>query len=315
MTEAITDLREMAAETAGLLHGSNIVRGSAPRGLQALEALGPLCELIDDTPFAESLAGQAQLVDTAMRRVRVSTQAYITRPSGNPAMAAEFDSGVAEFADQVTSFAATAYELAVEDLAPSSYLRDMSRIREELEARRLASEVRDVRDAAVQVLEETRRAAGTTGSTAMATHFGKYAAREHRTANMLRFLCAVSLLAIGCLAAVLLLLRDNSDVSTGREIAQLAVTIPLGLLAAYLGRESGAHRKTGRWATEIEVQLLTLDAFAEPLSAESRDLLRTELGRRALLGGPVFETDPISPSGLDEASQLIQRVADVIRKP
>lgn len=211
---------------------------------------------------------------------------------------------------------ASAVALAARDIGLDARLtREIDRFREELESRRLAGEVREVHDEAVKVLQATRKGAGATGSTSMATHFGELAIKESRTANLLRWLCALTLLSIGVVASLLLVVRDGGDLSTGREIAQLAVTIPLGLMAAYLGREASGHRATARWAKQLEVQLLTLDAFAEPLSAESSDLLRTELGRQALLSGPVVAATPESSSAVDEAVQLIDRVSGMIRRP
>ena len=149
---------------------------------------------------------------------------------------------------------------------------------ERLRARQLVSETEGARD-------QARQAAGATGESALAAHFGGYAENERRTANLPTFSVAV-LLTITALAAVLLFRSTPKDVSTTEELAKLSLTVPLAALAAYLAREASHHRAVAQWAAELEVQLLTVDAYTTPLSSELRDRIR----------GP--DTASLRPTGL-----------------
>lgn len=193
------------------------------------------------------------------------------------------------------------------------YLNVLSAFEERLETRRLVDEVHDARDEAVRVLSDTKRAAGATGSTSLAVHFASYATHERRSADRLRAAAVGVLLAITLIAATLTWV-DPEDASA-RDVARLSLTIPLAVLAAYLGREASRHRSASRWARELEVQLLTVDAYTEPLSNELRDNIRAELGRRvfATSTGEIAGVASMAPSAVGEAAGLVERIGNLAR--
>jgi hypothetical protein len=178
-----------------------------------------------------------------------------------------------------------------------------------LRARALLAETQGARNVAVQ-------AAGATGETALASHFGRYSKQERGSADRLRAASVVVLIATAALAAILLSLTDTSDSSIGEELAKLSLTLPLAALAGYLAREASHHRSSAQWAAEVEVQLKTVDAYTTPLPDTLRDELRAGLGRR-VFGSP-GSADPTDRSELArrdapaDATALLDKIAALV---
>jgi hypothetical protein len=199
--------------------------------------------------------------------------------------------------------------------ARDTYLPIVDRYEEQLEARRLVAEVRETRDEAERVLVDARRAAGASGESSLALHFGAFAKAELRMADQLRALCIATLLAIAFVATALFVYQEANDLTTTGEIAKLAVTIPIAVLAAYFGREATRHRKVARRARELEIQLQTVDAFTHPLPDSLRDQIRTELGKQ-VFAMPRIDADDGSepgPSVVNEAGELIEKIAELLK--
>jgi hypothetical protein len=181
---------------------------------------------------------------------------------------------------------------------------------ERLRARELVFETEGARDVA-------RQAAGAAGESALAAHFGNYAARERTTANRLRLLSVAALLAVTAFAAVLLFRVATKDTTTGLELAKLTLTLPLAALAAYLAREASNHRAAAQWASVLEVQLLTVDAYTAPLGDTLRSEIRAELGRHVFTSyGPRVERDQIelAPTILTDTTDVARKVTDLAIK-
>jgi hypothetical protein len=193
-------------------------------------------------------------------------------------------------------------------------LNVLSRFEERFETRRLAEEVQDVHDEVVRVLSDTQDAAGKAGSTSLGVHFGDYATKEKRTADLLRSAAIALLLLITGIAATLLESEPKSLNDLG-EAARLSLTVPLAVLAAYLGREASHHRATSRWARNLEVQLRSVNAYTEPLSPELRDMIRAELGRRVFSAGldEAVQANGNAPSAVGEVTGLLERVTGLMR--
>jgi hypothetical protein len=152
-----------------------------------------------------------------------------------------------------------------------------------------------------------------TTDTEFARHFGDYARDERSTANLLQVAAVVVIVAITVLAAVLVLViqSDGSGSDVGNEIAKLALTVPLAALAAYLGKESSRHRRDAQWAAAIEVQLLSVDSYAQTLADTDREQLRRELGRR---GFAVPRTDSQQADGAENGPSAVADLAGLLEQ-
>jgi hypothetical protein len=277
-----------------------------------LNAIGPIEHIPFDPASTRALADVAE----ALRAVRVASIA-LQKPGAYSARALEHAvSGTRELEAAVAGFLPAFRSFLSGTDIERGFVPVIDKYEEQLEARQLVSEVRETRDEAKRVLSDTRRAAGATGESSLAQHFGAYAARERRDANALRGFCILTLLSIAGVAVALLLDKESNQLSTPHELARLAITIPLAVLATYLGREATRHRKVSRRARELEIQLQTVDAFAHPLPDPLRDQLRTELGKQVFATPPPAEgrgDGESGPSVVNDAGELIEKIADLLK--
>jgi hypothetical protein len=195
-------------------------------------------------------------------------------------------------------------------------LRLLDEIADRLEARLHVRNLRETRDEAETVLRTTKRTAGQTGSVVLEEHFERFGRQERRTANTLRFLCVLVLLATT--AAAVLIVRVTDDLSTGEQLAHLSFALPLALLAGYLGRESGRHRATANWARRLEVRLRTIEAYCEPLGEEAQRVLREAFGRHLFLTEPSSEREErdveSGPSAVTDLARVLEQIV-ALTKP
>lgn len=196
----------------------------------------------------------------------------------------------------------------------TDYLRQQA---ERLSVRKLLREATEARDETVRVRDDAQRAAGVVADTELAEEFKRYAAREERTANRLRAACMATL---GLIAAVAFALiwhaTGQRDLSAWEELARVGVTIPLGALAAYLGREASHHRQHARWAEQLVVQLRTLDAYCAPLADEQRAEMRIALGRRVFLSEiPKLGGGSGPEEGPADTLRVLQLATELARGP
>jgi hypothetical protein len=266
-----------------------------------------------DQRSEQALAG----VEAALRKIRVAALALRDPAASAKKTGEQAAEGTASLYSEVSTFLA-AFRAFLESASTGIRARFalvLDRYEEQLEARQLVAEVRETRDEAKRVLSDTRRAAGVTGESSLAQHFGEYARAEGWQANVLRIACVLTLLSIVAVAVVLLGDKHASELNTPHELARLAITVPLAVLAAYLGREATRHRRVARRAREMEIQLQTVDAFTHPLPDELRDKLRTELGQQVFAPPPVDHEDEkaTGPSVVTDASTLIESVADLLK--
>lgn len=136
-----------------------------------------------------------------------------------------------------------------------------------------------------------KKAAGALGN-----EYDKHANREAHTANVLRW-CVAGLALITAGAAVWF----NYSVTEATlllELARLSVTIPLGLLALYLARESARHRATAAGSRELAIALHSVDNYIATSPEPDGQALRQALGMRA------FGTAPMSATGTRESDVL-----------
>jgi hypothetical protein len=280
-----------------------------------------LYELEDSAPAVPSVAppGTSPTVTELgqiARKGRVVMRALAEAPHLTESLANRLDELTGEFErlfnDLLVSFRDELVGGAPEDFRRAA-LPIVDRYLEKAEARQLTEEARGARDAAVRARDESRRAAGVTGETALATHFGDYARRERRAANVLRLTTASILIAIALFAGLLLFHEGKDSTLELEDFAKLSLTLPLGALATYLGRESSRHRRASLWASELEVQLLTLNAFTESMPDSLRDEIRVELGRRVFTSAASTEPGKAQASSVADASNLLEHAAELVR--
>jgi hypothetical protein len=177
------------------------------------------------------------------------------------------------------------------------------------------------------LLDKARRTTGDIGAQALGHEYEKHAKDEAHVADVLRW-WAVGL-SVAAAAAALWFSHTVTQAPLPVALARLSVTVPLGLLAIYLGKESARHRQVARWSSELSIALRTVDAFIEGSSSKTDGrALRHALGMRVYgstpdraepLGTQLTDQllDPVrkvseSVQGLGEAAQ---RLRDVVEKP
>jgi hypothetical protein len=162
-----------------------------------------------------------------------------------------------------------------DDGARRSALRLVEPYVEQVIARRVLAQAERARDETLTVLDSAKKAAGEVGSVEQAVHYKNFANSERKTANILRYSVVAILIAVTALAIATLSTLKSEDLRFA-EISKLAIVLPLAVLAAYLGRESGRHRATADWSQELAMQLQTFDAFTEPIEDDVRSRLRAK---------------------------------------
>ncbi|MEV0066652.1 hypothetical protein [Amycolatopsis sp. NPDC050768] len=176
-----------------------------------------------------------------------------------------------------------------------------------LEIEQIRSSAESANEQVGRVLEVSRQAAGQVAENTLSLHFKKIADRERESSTKLRITAVVFLV----LAAIFGYLITKGEASTAMLAERLSIGVPLLLLAAYFAREASHHRTMSRWAEEIEVKLLTLDAYIEPLDKDQQNLLRSEFGKQIyrIKEESTQSRDP-GMSILGEVNGLLDRVAN-----
>lgn len=164
---------------------------------------------------------------------------------------------------------------------------------------------------------EARRAAfdvdsSNTASMTLAGHFERYADRERRDANRLRFgvlLCAVA----GTAVATIWAWPGQPPLSVPEALRHLLVVVPLAAIAAYLGRESARHRANEIWARELDIQLRTLDQYTRPLSREQDNHVRGAFGQRVFGARPLPAQDEPTHDAMSALLKIVDAARELLR--
>jgi len=164
--------------------------------------------------------------------------------------------------------------------------------------------------------EHSKKAAGESGSLSLAQHFETYRKSERSAAEVFRAL-AVALTAI---IVVVLVQLPHHGLSVADVLQRALVAVPAFGLAAYLAAEAGRHRRSSQWAATLKVQLLTVDAYVEPLgeaeTAEVRQLLaRRAFGELPTAGGDTKGPAEESPMPVGIHALLDRLLAEMRSKP
>jgi hypothetical protein len=196
-----------------------------------------------------------------------------------------------ELADDICAGLGDAVEafIAVVNERQASYAISQE---ERTKALNLASEVKD-QIGARQVIRDDDRAQAEQRSKAsdaavklLEDVYEKYAERENDKANLLRSWAIGTLVVIAGFALTVNFRTD--DLTVGVELLRLSVTVPLAVLAGYLGRESSRHRRFARWADARSIHLQSFRVFTDSLGEQGNEL------RRAL-GEKIFGSTADTP--------------------
>ncbi len=160
--------------------------------------------------------------------------------------------------------------------------------------------------------DRAEEAAGRQGSAVLGAGFGEEAAEQKEAADQLRRYTMWALGVAVVWAAGVLFLDGNTDVNdTGAVdyIVRLPGAIVAGALAAYLGKQSGVHRKREQAARERQLQLQALPLYMAPIDDD------VEEEAMVILAGGYFRPDVSSETehGTDH-SVGTERLADIFRR-
>jgi hypothetical protein len=172
---------------------------------------------------------------------------------------------------------------------------------EEARARRLVSAINGL-------LEKARRATGGVGALGLGREYARYARHESQVATALR--CAVGGLAIAVAWLALWFHHGTTEATLLLEVARLSATVPLGVLAIYLARESTRHRTAARRARELAIALQTVDTYIADSTEADGHTLRQALGMRAF--GPPTGVPAANPSESDLLHSVIIKVTETV---
>lgn len=149
------------------------------------------------------------------------------------------------------------------------------------------------------VLQMAENAAGDIGTGEFQKHFVKLEADESDIANKFRnwtmvgIGLAIVLAALSAAGVGRTLGTGTTDAARWVEFAShLTIVAGVGALTAYLGRQSGQHRRTANWAQSVAVQLRSFPALAAPASGTVEDALYVALANRVLAAPPEKGVEP-----------------------
>lgn len=158
---------------------------------------------------------------------------------------------------------------------------------------RAVAEAQQAASKAVTAASALTTAAGDEGASRLEEAFVAYAKAEQASAESFRFWTIFLLAAVAVLGLLATLFPNFPDANQGLEwrsvVYRVSVLTALAGLAAYLGRQSGQHRRAAAWADAIAVQLRAFPAFIQPIRGEKvADELYEAFGKRVLGSPPDF---------------------------
>lgn len=205
-----------------------------------------------------------------------------------------------ELSAAVDAFVAVAELVEADAEERTNARRVANEIRQQLKARQLLQEAADAR-------EELQKVTGDVSAGELGTHYADHATKEAQAADWLRYAVIVLLGGVTVYAVWASVLHP--EVSYNAVLLRLSVTIPVAVLAAYLARESGKHRRSAQNARELAMAMHTLPAYVAEL-AEKGTELRMVLGQRVF--GPAAQQ--IEPQAEDDLPQALDTLQDVLRR-
>lgn len=138
-----------------------------------------------------------------------------------------------------------------------------------------------------------KTAAGDEGASRLEAAFEKFAKDERASAQSFRAWTIGLLAAVAVLGVVAVVVPyvfpEQAEISWQGVVYRVSVLSALAGLAAYLGRQSGHHRRAAAWAEAIAVQLRAFPAFIQPIQGGSvADEIYEAFGKRVMGSPPDF---------------------------
>lgn len=158
--------------------------------------------------------------------------------------------------------------------------------------------------------DKAKQAAGSAGSASLAAFFQSYARGENGASWVFRGLAFGGLIATVVLSWQFFLESERQALSIPSLVLRIAIIAALAGISTYAVRIAGQHRVLGNWAKTISVQLLSFDAFMEPIESKIvRDAIYEQFAQRVL--GPPPEA---RASGEPKVSLSAQDLMSLIPK-
>lgn len=177
-------------------------------------------------------------------------------------------------------------------------------------AQAAATQATEAAASAEGAAENAQQASGVAAESVLAAEYGKYCDKEATSANWFRGFTIV-LIAAGIALGYFLPHPDNWAVADA--VYRIAILAGIFGLAGYLGRQAHHHRELSTWADAIRVQLLTFEAFLDPIRDPAiRDQLRVLFAGRVFGPSPQMKGEPsTTPSAeiLDTLTTVVAKAA------
>lgn len=158
--------------------------------------------------------------------------------------------------------------------------------------------------------DKAKQAAGSAGSASLAAFFQSYARGENAASWAFRAMAFGGLVATVVLSWQFFLESERQALSIPSLVLRIAIIAALAGISTYAVRIAGQHRVLGNWAKTISVQLLSFDAFMEPIESKIvRDAIYEQFAQRVL--GPPPEA---RASGEPKVSLSAQDLMSLIPK-
>lgn len=222
---------------------------------------------------------------------------------------------VAQTVEKQTSEFNTLFQTAEKSRADkfeqvSSKLQDKA----DVEFKRLASKAGISIEVLAKYQDDAAKVFGVVNNTLQAGAYSSYANEERKTANWLRFMAFILMIAGVGILLVPELMRMWSDITTyvlewksvlGRSFFALILFIP----GFYLARESSRHRNNEIINRRRELILSTIDPYLALLDAEKADSIKAEIAKSIFSEGAL----PLDQS-TDDTGNLIAQITNLVKQ-
>jgi len=160
--------------------------------------------------------------------------------------------------------------------------------------------------------EVARLSSGSVAGSNLATYFKDYAEEQKKRADYFRVATLVLISATTLAAFALSAIPSSGWTAFAARISFVAA---VAALAAYCGRQSTLHRRLADWARTLQVQLLSLSAFIEPISGpDARDQVYSAFARRVLGAPPMNMKEDSDGNAQLSMPQVLELLTAYVKK-
>ncbi|WP_104109528.1 hypothetical protein [Arthrobacter sp. N199823] len=162
----------------------------------------------------------------------------------------------------------------------------------EIAASRSAERAHAANVSAQEAKEHALSAAAETSTNRLTSDYESYGLSQRRAATGFRVTTIITIIA-----AIVGPFLVHANVTTGSDVAKAVTSLALALglvgLAGYFARQAHLHRTLATWAESITIQLLTFEAFIDPIQdPDRRDELRSNFANRVFGPQPKLKGEP-----------------------